>query len=178
MDKKSARIVARQHCDALSDDEKRLYSASITKAILPYLQDAKEVFIYFSLENEVDTSALIKNLAERGVRIYTPKTVGNNMLLTEYDSASKIVRGQFGLKEVDAEGKEYYDADINIIPLVAYDKFRNRCGHGKGYYDRYLSQATGKVFALAFSAQEVALINVERHDVKPQYIFTEKGIIK
>ena len=30
--------------------------------------------------------------------------------------------------------------DIIFVPIVAFDKFRNRIGYGGGFYDRYLEK--------------------------------------
>lgn len=54
-----------------------------------------------------------------------------------------------------------------VIPLVAFDKHRNRLGYGGGNYDRYLPQLNKdcRQIAVAFSEQEVPLIPIEEHDV-------------
>ena len=35
--------------------------------------------------------------------------------------------------------------DIILVPLLAYDKKKNRLGYGKGYYDRYLRKFIKKI---------------------------------
>ena len=30
--------------------------------------------------------------------------------------------------------------DVILVPLLAYDKFKNRLGYGKGFYDKYLKK--------------------------------------
>ena len=37
------------------------------------------------------------------------------------------------------KSKKIYVPDVMLLPLLAFDKNRNRLGYGKGYYDRYLS---------------------------------------
>ncbi|UKI14027.1 MAG: hypothetical protein L6V85_07905 [Clostridiales bacterium] len=45
----------------------------------------------------------------------------------------------------------------------------------KGYYDRYLEKATGRILALAYDCQEIDEIDSETHDVKMQIVITESG---
>ena len=33
-----------------------------------------------------------------------------------------------------------YSPDIVLVPLLAFDKNKNRLGYGKGFYDRYLNK--------------------------------------
>jgi 5-formyltetrahydrofolate cyclo-ligase len=60
------------------------------------------------------------------------------------------------------------------VPLVAFDKNRNRLGRGKGYYDRYLTDKDSFNIALAYSCQELEEIPINKNDVKMSMILTEK----
>ena len=64
------------------------------------------------------------------------------------------------------------------MPLLAYDKKNNRLGYGKGYYDHYLNNQKKKIktIGIAFSFQETKEIPINKHDVKMDYILTEKGL--
>ena len=69
-----------------------------------------------------------------------------------------------------------------ILPLVAYDLFKYRLGYGKGFYDRYLSSRMNKnknilKVGVAFSSQKYNKLPVSNHDVKLDFILTEKGLI-
>ena len=68
-----------------------------------------------------------------------------------------------------------------LVPLLAYDKKKNRLGYGKGYYDKYLGKLKkfGKkmiTIGVAFSFQKHDNLPVNINDVKLDYILTEKGI--
>lgn len=178
MDKKSLRKEVKARVGALSSTQKKEYSAEITRLVIPLLSGAESVFVYLSTENEADTADIIKYLWQEGKRVFVPKVSGGNMLLSPYKKGDTLIRGDFGLRETAGDTIEFYGADVNIIPLVAYDLNRNRLGHGGGYYDKYLALAKGKTYALAFSAQCTDKIEAEQHDVKPNLIITEKGIVK
>ena len=72
---------------------------------------------------------------------------------------------------------------IILVPLLAFDKNKNRLGYGKGFYDRYLTKnfkANKKILAVgvAFSFQKHHKLPVNYKDFKLDYIITEKGVIE
>ena len=71
---------------------------------------------------------------------------------------------------------------IMLVPLLAFDKDKNRLGYGKGYYDKYLFKyiKTHKhilTVGVAFSFQKYNKLPVNKKDFKLNFIITEKGII-
>ena len=71
--------------------------------------------------------------------------------------------------------------NVILVPLLAFDKFKNRLGYGKGFYDKFLKkngQNKSKIISIgvAFSFQRYHKLPVNNEDVKLDYIFTEKGI--
>ena len=70
---------------------------------------------------------------------------------------------------------------VVLVPLLAFDKFKNRLGYGKGFYDKFLKKNDknkSKVISIgvAFSFQKYHKLPVNYKDVKLDYILTEKGI--
>ena len=70
--------------------------------------------------------------------------------------------------------------NVVLVPLLAFDKFKNRLGYGKGFYDRFLQkndENKRKIISIgvAFSFQKHHLLPINNKDVKLDYIFTEKG---
>ena len=71
--------------------------------------------------------------------------------------------------------------NIMLVPLLAFDKNKNRLGYGKGFYDRYLNKYLNNVkniltVGVAFSFQKYHNLPANNKDVKLDYILTEKGI--
>lgn len=161
----------------MTEVEKLVKSGVIVDDLLNFVDenDVKSAFIYLSSENEVHTRAIIDGLFSRGIDVYVPKVSGEDMRLSKIDENTVFTKNVFGILEADDEGEDYFDADLNVVPLVAFDKSMTRLGHGKGYYDRYLSSATGRIVALAYDCQEIDEIESESHDVKMQIVFTESG---
>ena len=71
--------------------------------------------------------------------------------------------------------------NIILVPLLVFDKYKNRIGYGKGYYDKYLNKYL-KIYkdiitvGVAFSFQKSHNLPVNEKDFRLNYILTEKGI--
>jgi 5-formyltetrahydrofolate cyclo-ligase len=75
---------------------------------------------------------------------------------------------------------EYVEADILLLPLLAFDRRGYRLGQGGGYYDATLESLRKRknviAVGLAFSEQAVLFnLPVEVHDQKLDWIITPKG---
>ena len=72
--------------------------------------------------------------------------------------------------------------DVMLLPLLAYDKQKNRLGYGKGFYDKYLNRYFNNhknilTVGIAFSFQKYLNLPVNSKDFKLDFIITEKGIL-
>ena len=67
-----------------------------------------------------------------------------------------------------------------ILPGLAFDVTGGRVGYGGGFYDKYLSKSPPLIkIAVAYEFQVLDTeIEVDEFDIKPDYIVTEKRIIK
>ena len=77
--------------------------------------------------------------------------------------------------------KKYFLPDVALIPLLAFDKYKNRLGYGGGYYDNFLNKYLKMnknilTIGVAFSFQKYHKIPTSNLDVKLNYIITEKGL--
>ena len=78
--------------------------------------------------------------------------------------------------------KKKITPNIMLLPLLAFDKEKNRLGYGGGYYDRFLNRYLKSnkdllTVGLAFSFQKYSKLPVTKYDVKLSHILTEKGLI-
>ena len=72
--------------------------------------------------------------------------------------------------------------DIMLVPMLAFDKNKNRLGYGKGFYDRYLNNLKRKkkrslAIGIAFYFQKYNKLPTNKNDFKLDYIITEKGVL-
>ena len=87
--------------------------------------------------------------------------------------------GPFGAQVPEKD--DYFDPEILIVPLVAFDRAGNRLGYGGGFYDRTLEglRQRGGCLAIgfAYSAQEAAELPLEPTDQPLDMIVTEAEIL-
>ena len=90
-----------------------------------------------------------------------------------------LIVNRYGFLEPLDSAEETFP-DAVVVPLLAFDKSRNRLGYGKGYYDKFFNKYSKiKKFitiGIAFSFQSIK-IPTTTSDVKLDYILTERGFI-
>ena len=87
---------------------------------------------------------------------------------------------KFGIPEPKILKK--INPEVILVPLLAFDKNKNRIGYGRGYYDKFLNTHLKKqkkllTVGIAFSFQKHHNLPVDKTDFKLDHILTEKGII-
>jgi 5-formyltetrahydrofolate cyclo-ligase len=137
-------------------------SEKITSKLLALrvIQDAKGVALYMSMKNEFQTMKLIENLFDSVPEktLYLPRVIGPSALdmvmlkVTKADFLEKKLQvSKYGILEptthVDVnqdrptwQMKGVAPIEVVIVPGVAFEVASGaRLGHGKGYYDTFLS---------------------------------------
>ncbi len=153
--------------------------------LLPY-QEADNILIYASMRSEVITDEIILDALSKGKRVFCPKVIDRKngiMKFVRVHALEELQEGYFGIREPvlpDGYTEPAFDTDksLVIMPLVSFDKDRNRIGYSGGFYDRYLSSHRGlKAMAIAFECQkEAEVIRAEEHDIAPFMVVTEESI--
>ena len=189
MNKKELRkeILARR--DGLSQKERAEKSAQIVTKVLELegLKRANKILSYASMRSEVETDEIYRKARELGKEIYYPRVQGDKMEFYFVEDMMKFEISTFGVREPQIElAKQFSHREDDVVfvlmPGVAFDKEGNRIGYGGGYYDKYLHWLEGIVksenickVAVAYECQmvDIGKIDVEEHDVRPDYIVTE-----
>lgn len=170
----------------LSKSEVLEKSSRIKKRIfeMDYFRDAQTILFYVSYGNEVYTHDMIKESIEMGKTIVVPKSITKDysLILSRLTNWNDLEVGAYNILEPKKESIKRVDIgsiDLTIVPGVVFDESGNRIGHGKGYYDRLLSDSRNiPSMGLAFEFQIVENIKSEQHDEKIDIIITEDRIIK
>ena len=137
---------------------------------------------YYPADYELDIKKFLKKAFRNKFKISLPVIKSSSdMCFKLWNYREPLRINKFGILEPDKANKEVIP-DLILVPVVAFDKKLNRIGYGKGYYDRILkkiSKIKKKTIFLgvAFSFQKFLKIPINKHDVKLDYIFTERGII-
>ena len=142
---------------------------------------ANVLALYYSIHNEVDTHKIIENCLDSGKIVLLPTVHDGRMIFRELKGFSCLHKGKFGIPEPPATNEALApdQADMIVLPGIAFDKKGQRVGYGKGFYDKCLHhlEGQGKLVAVCYDFQLVEKIAGEPHDVKVDMIITEKRII-
>ena len=140
-------------------------------------KNIKNIAIYYPSNHEVSTIKLFKIL-NNGKDFLTllPALSNGAMKFVKWNLLDPLKVNDFGFLDPTSR-KVIQRPDLIIVPLLAYDNYKNRLGYGKGYYDKFLRRNKNiPTIGLAFSFQKFNKIKTSKFDVKLNYILTEKGI--
>ena len=147
---------------------------------LPQFLVASCIYVYMDYNKEASTRAIIEEAWRLGKKVAAPKVFGEDLRYFYIYSYEDVAPGYFNIPEPDEKRnlEEAADEDaLLLVPGVAFDKDRHRCGYGKGFYDRYLSRHTQHVtVAMALDFQVVEQVPADAHDICPQILVTPTAI--
>ena len=89
------------------------------------------------------------------------------MRFYDYDPA-QMERGAFGIAEPQADAPaDPAEIDFILVPGTAFTSGGARMGRGRGYYDKYMSQAGFRAYkaGVCYPHQLVDELPVEPHDI-------------
>ena len=75
---------------------------------------------------------------------------------------------------LDATPVDFHEVDLILVPLLAFDKNKNRIGYGGGFYDRLLNETKAAKVGLSLSPPLDQLIQKEEWDVPMDHIISTK----
>jgi 5-formyltetrahydrofolate cyclo-ligase len=181
MTKATLRGQALTRRNALGEAERTSASEAIadraSDIILSLLPES--VALYRPIGSECETRSLIVKVGSMGAQIGLPAIVDKTMIVfRRFSPGDRLVAGGFGTS-VPAADAPLMRPEFIVLPMVAFDRRGMRLGYGRGYYDRAIAalRAAGrnpKLLGIAFSVQEVAAVPAETHDIRLDWIVTEK----
>ena len=140
-------------------------------------KSADSVLFYAPLPEELNVWPLVEVALGAGKVVALPRFNPETQRYTACrvsDLGGEVLSGQFGIREPSAHCQEVSlnRLDLILVPGVAFDALGHRLGRGKGYYDRFLSVATGTRCGVAFDEQIVSEVPLAPHDVHLNCILT------
>ena len=141
------------------------------------------IALYYPSNFEIDILKIIDNLQKSKITLLLPKIEDENLLkFIKWKERDVLEANKYGIPE-PLKTKKNYLPDIVLVPLLAFDKKKNRLGYGKGFYDRYLFKLKklnkkAEAIGVAFSFQRYKKLPISKFDFKLNSIFTEKGFLK
>lgn len=168
----------------LSHSKKALLDQKLSERVLGCEEYSRSVtvFAFISKDIEVDTSLIIADALAKGKRLAVPRCNSDGKTLTFYyiSSTADLTCGAFGILEPDVNkcaAAKKSDADLILVPGLAYDRRGYRIGFGKGFYDRFLSDAECPTLGLCYSCCVEEELTADEHDLPVGLLITDSFTI-
>ncbi|MFH1317285.1 MAG: 5-formyltetrahydrofolate cyclo-ligase [Candidatus Woesearchaeota archaeon] len=135
------------------------------------------IFIFVGKKDEPNTLPIIETLLKKNKNIVVPVIDGDDLILSKINNNKDLEPSTFGILEpkniVDFQKQ---DIDIFFVPGTLFDKYGNRKGRGKGYFDRFLKDIKGKkpIIGLCNSNQYVDSIQPNETDIPVDKVIVKK----
>ena len=97
-------------------------------------------FVSMNARKEVNTHTLLMELTSSDKEVIVPKTNFETVMLehSKLNSFEELKQNKWGVLEPETLTAFDSEIDLIIVPLLAADRYFNRLGYGKGFYDRFL----------------------------------------
>ena len=143
-------------------------------------RNARTILCYVGTAREIDTSALLHAALEDGKTLVLPLCVEKGVMeARQIAGLGDLVSGRYGIlaPRLQCPVAAPEELDLVIVPCCTGNTRGERLGYGGGYYDRYLAKTTCPTMLLCRHQLEREDIPTEPHDVRMDYIVTERGIV-
>ena len=141
-----------------------------------------KISLYFPTLNETNVLKILDNDYFKNFIFLLPVIEReNNMNFYSWKKNDILSINKYGILE-PIKTKRIIP-DIILVPLLAFDKNKNRLGYGKGFYDKFLNKYVKThqsilSVGIAFSFQKHHNLPNNNKDFKLDFVITEKGIVK
>ena len=182
--KKNIRNKQRYERSLLSDAHKARLSDNFLSQWMKFSKELsyQSIAIYYPFDNEASPLEIMNYLHSKNKEVLLPVIENDSKTLSfaKYDIQSELLENHFGIFEPkDKKFVDIEDIDIALIPCVAFNDKLFRLGMGGGFYDRTFSKKLSTILiGVAYSFQYVNELFQEKHDVKMDYVITQKGVLK
>ena len=173
--------------DAIPEQERAAKSAAIARRLAEWRRyaQANTILAFLSTRSEVMTEAIIGFALALGKTVAVPRTLLTERRLDFRQLSAhdpRVMPGPFGIMEPapDAPPLDPAEADIILVPGLAFDQQGYRLGYGGGFYDRLLSDPAvhAASVGVAFHEQLVGRVPRGEGDRPVGWIVTDERIIE
>lgn len=136
---------------------------------------------YLAIRTEIDPGPAMEEASAHGP-VAVPVILGRAQPLrfSRWEPGGALRDGTFGTRIPAVD--DFFDPEILIVPLVAFDAGGNRLGYGGGFYDRTLEQLRARrptlAIGFAFDAQEADVLPLEDTDQPLDMVVTESRVLE
>ena len=176
--KRSLREQLRKEYDDLSATERIKTDDELIARVLdfPLYKKCDRVFLFASMDTEVNTRDLIHTAYDSGKTVLLPKCYGKGIMeFFAYEGSFAV--GKYGILEPTGAVSHIPTADdVMILPGLSFTPYGMRLGKGGGYYDRYLEKHPCITVGLCRERFLMQELPSEWNDLPVDYVITEAGI--
>lgn len=183
-DKKVLRKTVLALRERLNQEERQRAAFLLTERILghQWFYRSDYILCFASYGSEIDTWDIMKEALRLGKEVYIPKVLDPDTAWMEFykfsapEELEKGYRGipePSGISQIYPYSEETAEHTLMLMPGVAFDRYRNRLGYGKGFYDRYLCDRAAlqlRTIAVGYQCQLVDELPVSDGDIKPYQV--------
>ncbi len=135
---------------------------------------------YMPIRTEIDPLPAMAEAAAHGpVGVPVIQATGQPLKFSRWQPDGPLRDGPFGARVPETD--DFFEPEILIVPLVAFDAQGGRLGYGGGFYDRTLQVLRAKratlAIGFAFDAQEAASLPLEDTDQPLDMLVTESRVL-
>jgi 5-formyltetrahydrofolate cyclo-ligase len=186
MNKKELRkeyINLRKALPDLEIEERSLLISNYTLQLDIWKYSNYHIFLPITKQKEINTEYLLHVLQGKDKNIIVSKSDFEDFTMKHYllTDQTKLIINSYGIPEPDEKGIQIDEEAIDVVfvPLLVADKYGNRLGYGKGFYDRFLKKCRVNTLKIGLSFFEPleSRIDADVHDVGLDYIVHDKGFL-
>ena len=167
---------------ALSEDERAKRDTNICRSLLPLLDGAKLLLLFYPKGAEIDLRPLFQEAKARGIPCAFPRCGNEKGEMDFYlvSDLEELEEGKFGIHEPREDAQPVTDLTnaIILVPAFSFDKDGHRIGYGGGYYDRYLRAHKIRSVGVAYEEFLRTALPHDDLDVAVDTVVTEKRIVQ
>ena len=174
MDKKELRAQIRQQKRAMTEEQIVSKSEALGRLFLASdaYKNARTIYGYLPYNQEVRTTAMLRQALADGKRVAVPKCYGDEMRFIYLDDLSKVEKGYCNIPEPIEDGPIADDPTaLVLMPGLAFDPQGHRMGYGGGFYDKFLAaEPDHPTLALCYDFQMLEHLETEAHDIPVDFV--------
>ena len=182
------RLTARSHRGEHGQQRMtNLFTRHILEAIAQRLHSPGTIAAYLPTKSEPPIIEALTRLHKDGHRILVPVVrPGRNLAWVHWDPAVEHPLSPMGIPEPEGEEQDeraFVNADVRLIPALAFDAGGHRLGQGGGYYDRIIpllsaQQLQEQSIGVVFADELYETFPYDRWDAILPVLLTEEGIFR
>lgn len=163
---------------------RNIVDRKLNENILSFLKKKKNIRLagYFAVRGEVSVNQSMCELNINKNTICVPKMVENSkkLIFISWKNNTPLKRGKFNIPI--PRTCDEVTPNFILVPLVSFDKKKNRLGYGGGYYDytmNTLQKKKVKFFSIgiAYDQQFYSDLPTENFDITLDIIITQSKVI-